>query len=257
MVDLFDEVEGQIRTDRYKAVALQAAPWVSGILVIALVAALGYWGWTVWQQRQMAQASEAYDTALTQLTNGDSTGAFTRFGTLAQSAPSGYRGLALMQQAGIRLSQNQTAEAVAFFDRAASASPHPIQADLASLEAVYALLDTAPLADLQRRITPLMAEGRPFRLQAQEALAMARLLAGQTAAAKTDLEVLNLNLNAPQDMRQRVSTALALIASGRSGAVREAVRAAATLPPPSAANISLPPGMVLPGAAGAQSGTAR
>ena len=257
MVDLFDEVEEQLRTDRYKTMAFRAAPWVSGALVLALVAALGYWGWTVWQARQIHTAAESYDAALQQLARGDATGAFTRFGAVAQSAPPGYRALALMQQAGVRLSQNQTAEAVTFFDHAAQTATNPLESDLAALQAVYVLLDTAPYADLERRITPLAREGRPYRLQAQEALAMAKLLAGRTAEAKTAFEVLTLNLATPEDMQRRARTALALIESGRSSVLRDAVRAAATLPPPSAANTPLPPGAAPQGASGAQPGTAR
>ena len=35
MVDVFEEVEEQLRTDRYKALALKVLPVVGGLLVIA------------------------------------------------------------------------------------------------------------------------------------------------------------------------------------------------------------------------------
>ena len=257
MVDLFDEVEGQLRTDRYRTVALRIAPWVSGVLVAALLAALAYWGWDTWQTRRIHQASEAYDAAIQLADRGDRTGAMARFGQVARDAPPAYRALVLMQQGGIQLTDGHPDQAVALFDQAAHAARHPIQADLAALQAIYVLIDTAPYADLERRITPLTREGRPYRLQAQEALAMAKLLAGRTAEAKQAFQVLMLNLNTPEDMQRRARTAIALIDSGRSSVLREAVRAAATLPPPSAAITPLPPGAVPQGPTGAQPGTAQ
>lgn len=257
MVDLFDEVEGQLRTDRYRTLALRIAPWVSGVLVVALVAALGYWGWDTWQTRQIHKASEDYDAAIQMADRGDRTGAMARFGQIARDAPPAYRALALMQQGGIQLADGHNDQAVALFDNAARTARHPIESDLAALQAIYVLLDTAPYADLERRITPLTAEGRPYRLQAQEALAMAKLLAGRTEEAKQAFQVLTLNLNTPEDMQRRARTALALIESGRSSVLREAVRAAATLPPPSAAITPLPPGVVPQGSAGVQPGTAQ
>ena len=48
MVDLFDEVEEQLRSERYTSVAKRLAPWISGVLALALVVALGYAGYQTW-----------------------------------------------------------------------------------------------------------------------------------------------------------------------------------------------------------------
>ena len=203
MVDLFEEVEGQLRTDRYRSLAIRAAPWVSGVLVIALVAALGYWGWQTYQQNQIHHASDEFNTALQMASNGDRTGAFARLNPIARSSPAAYRSLALMMQGGLKVADNRPAEAVALFDQAARIAPSPALADMASMRSIYTLMDTAPLADLERRITPLTATGRPYRLQAQEALAMARLLAGRNDAAKAAFRTIAQNLNASEQMRVR------------------------------------------------------
>ncbi len=264
MVDLFDEVEGQLRTDRVRTLAIRAAPWISGVLVLALVAALGFWGWQTWEHRKIDEASQAFDASAQLLNQGNRTEAFTRLTETARSAPAGYRALALMQQGGIRQTENRNAEAVALFDQAAQVAPDPLLKDLAALRSVYLLLDTAPLAELERRLTPMAAAGRPYRLQAQEAMAMARLLAGQTERARAEFQVITLNLTAPQDVQRRAQLAISLIASGQAGALRETVRRVATMPPPPP-SITLPPGLTLPqgaapgGAAPAspQSGTAQ
>ena len=51
---------------------------------------------------------------------------------------------------------------------------------------MQALLDSAPYPQLETRLTPLIGDKKPFDLDAKGTLAMARLLAGQTAAAKSD-----------------------------------------------------------------------
>ena len=48
---------------------------------------------------------------------------------------------------------------------------------------------------------------------------MAKLLAGQTAAAKNDFTALSLTLGVSETMRARAQGAIALIDSGQAGAV--------------------------------------
>ena len=51
MTDLFEEVEEQLRSDRYKALARKGAPWVIAAAAVALVIALGIWGWQQYNQQ--------------------------------------------------------------------------------------------------------------------------------------------------------------------------------------------------------------
>ena len=76
--------------------------------------------------------------------------------------------------------------------QAAAAATSPLIADAARLKAAYILLDTAPLAEVEKRLTPLADSKRPFALMAKEALATARLMAGQADKAKTDFAVLSI-----------------------------------------------------------------
>lgn len=104
-------------------------------------------------------------------------------------------------------------------------------------------------ADLEGRLTPLMADGRPYRLSAREALAYAKLMAGKTSEARDDFVYLTQVLDASQGLRQRAGAAVSLIDSGSAAAIPAAVKAAAALPPPAPAMPGeLPPGFVPPGA---------
>lgn len=252
MVDVFEEVEDQIRTERYRAAAMKALPWVLGVAAAALIIALGYWGWDTYTKGKADKASETFVAALEANGQGDQAGAYAKFEDVAKSGAKGYRGLALMAQGGMRMEAGKTDEAVKLWDEAAKASPDPVLGDLARLKSALALLDTAPYKDLEGRLTPLMEDKRPYRLQAREALAFAKVMAGKGAEAKADFTYLSQVLGASDGQRRRAQAALALIDSGSAGSIPAAVKAAALLPPQAP---QMPAGMTGPGGPQAQQGT--
>ena len=232
MVDLFDEVEEQLRSDRYKTLAFRALPWVIGIAVLALAAALGWWWWQDRQDKSAAAAAEQYTAAIESYAKRDETRAFGQFDEVAKSGPPVYRAMALMQQGGMRLEDGKSDEAVALFDQAAEAAPDPLLEDLARLKSAFALLDTAPYAQLEERLTPLTEDDRPYSAEAKEALAFAKLMDGKPADARGDFAVLALSPESPDAVRERARAAMELIDSGSAKALPAAVKAAAAMPPP-------------------------
>lgn len=249
MVDVFEEVEEQLRSDRYKTLALKSLPWVSGVLLLALVGAVGYYGWEKHVEGSAAAASQAYEQAGVDLNKGDIGKAFLEYGEVAKTGTPAYKALALQQQAGIRLQQDKVDEAVKLFDEAAKVSPDLLFGDLARLKSAFALMDTAPYGEIEARLKPLTAEKHPYRAQAQEALAMAKLGAGKAAEARSDFQVLTLSPDATDGIRSRAQAAIALIDSGTAKSLPDIVKAAKALPPTPA---GLPPGLVPPGAAAPQ-----
>lgn len=245
MVDVFEEVEEQIRAERYKALGLKLLPWAIGAGVAAVIFAGGLWGWDAWSTSQGDKAAKTYIEAMKAREQGDETKAFTLLGEVAKAPVKGYPVMALMSQAGMRLNAGKTDEAVALLDQAAKVANDPVLADLARLKSALALLDTAPYKDLEARLTPLMEEKRPYRLEAREALAFAKIMAGKPGDAKADFVVLSQVLDASDGMRQRAQAAIALIDSGSAATIPSAVKAAAALPPPAP---PMPAGMMPPGA---------
>lgn len=231
MSDLFEEVEEQLRSDRYRTFAGKILPWLLGLVVLALVAGLGWWGWTHLREQAIGKASEQYSAALDAAEQGKTAEALKLFTEVSKSQAKGYRTLALMQLGGLRLEQKDTAGAVKLFDEAAAAAPGPVLADAARLKSAFALLDTAPAKDVEARLTPLLADGRPYRVQAREALAFTKLNAGDLAGARGDFVVISGMLDAPEGARARAKAAIGLIDSGSAKAVAQTARAAAALPP--------------------------
>jgi hypothetical protein len=252
VVDFIEEVEEQLRSDRYLAFARRAWPWFAALLAAVIIAFGVVWGYDTWRDQNIAKASVAYDKALTALAQGDEIGAYNGLEPVAKSGPPGYRTLALLQQGNIRLGAGKAEDAAALFEQASKVAPNPILHDLAALRAGLALVDTAPLPRVQTLLTPLIGANKPFDLEAREALATAKLAAGKTAEARADFTALSLTLGVSQSMRARAQAAIDLIDSGETAAAIAAAKTAATMPPPKPGSLTgaTPQGAVAPQAQG-------
>jgi len=248
VTDLFEEVEEQLRSDRYKQFAQKALPWMLGIAAVVLVAFLGYWGYDAYQNKQVANASEKYAAAVDAMVANDRDKAKQLWTEVSQSNAKSYKALALMHLGAFAQEANKPADAAKLFDEAAAAAADPVVGDAARLKSAFAVLDTASLKDLEGRLKPLMEEGRPYRVQAREALAFAKLNAGDLAGARGDFVLISQSLDAQQSAQARAQAAIGLIDSGSAKAVSSVVKAAQTLPPP----MIVDPGAVIGPPPGAQ-----
>lgn len=231
MTDLFEEIEEQLRSERYRELGQRALPWVLGLGAAALIAALAVWGWQSYRQQAIVKASEEYGAALDAMGQGHKATAVRLWSEVAKSPARGYRSLALMQLGGISIGDNKPADAVKSFDQAAQAAPDDIIGDAARLKSAFALLDTAPEKQVEARLTPLVGDGRPYRVQAREALGFAKLMAGDGPGARREFSMIANALDAPEGARERAKAAINLIDSGSAKAIPALAKAQASLPP--------------------------
>lgn len=241
MTDLFEEVEEQLRSDRYKQFARKALPWMLGIAAVVLVAFLGYWGYDSYRNNQIAKASETYSAAMDAFVAGDRDKARQLWTEVSKSDAKAYKALSLMHLGAYAVEARKPADAVKLFDEAAEVAPDAIVGDAARLKSAFQLLDTASLKELEGRLKPLTEEGRPYRVQAREALAFAKLNAGDLAGARGDFVLISQSLDAQQGAQARAQAAIGLIDSGSAKAVPSVVKAAQALPPP----MTVAPGAVI------------
>jgi len=230
VADIFDEVEEQLRSEKYRNIFFRVLPWAVGLGLAALIGAFGWWGWDSWHTRAANKASENYSVAL-DLVQSDPDRAFTKFEEVVKGPSRAYKALALMQQGAIRLEAHKTPEAVKLYDQAAKDAPDVVIADMARLKSALALLDTAPYAELEKRLQPLTKDGAPYRMTAKEALAFAKMMAGKTTEARGDFAVLSLSPDSSDATRDRARLAMDMIDSGSAKSVPAMVKAAAALPP--------------------------
>lgn len=234
MVDVFDQVEEELRSDRYKRLARTWLPVVGGVLLVALIAALAWWGWQKMETSKADKASIAYQRGLESLESNNLVGADAAFVQAADEGNAAYKALALQHRAGIAVQQNRIPAAVELFDEAAAASRDPLLRDGAAYKAALLVMDTASLEDIQARLEPLTEEGRPFRAFAREALAAAQLQHGKTAEARSTLVVLKNSLDTPRELSQRAELALASIDDGTASNIPAIIAAMGQVEAPAA-----------------------
>lgn len=232
MADVFEEVEGQLRAERYRSLGRRLLPWLIGAALLALVVSLGVYGWNRYRESAAEQASVDYAAGLEALQADNRAEAERRFAAAAQSRSDVYRSLGLMQRAGLRVADNKPREAVPLFDQAADAAPAPILADAAALKAAFLVMDYAPLSEIERRLAPLREEGRPYRNAAREALAMAQVGAGKAADARREFVILSQALDATEGARTRAQAMIAAIDSGAAAQTPAILRAVPAAAPP-------------------------
>lgn len=226
MTDVFEEVEGRMRAERYRSLGEKLAPWIVGLLLLAALAAAAVWGYREWRARAVERASMDYAAGLDALQAGRPADADRRFAAAAESRAPTYRALAMMQRAGLRLNENKPREAVALLDAAAEATREASVGDAARLKAALLIMDYGPFEEVQRRLRPLTEDGRPYRSLARETLAMAQVAAGRLGDARREFVVLSQTLDASQGARSRAQAMVAAIDSGAAARTPEVLRAA-------------------------------
>ncbi|RZJ30702.1 MAG: tetratricopeptide repeat protein [Brevundimonas sp.] len=223
MSDVFEQVEEELRSERYKRLARTWLPVVGGILLVALIAALAWWGWQSWETSKAGKASIAYERGLEALESNNPIGADAAFVEAAKEGNGAFKALALQQRAGIALDANRTAEALSLLDEAAKASRDPLISEPAAYKALLLAMDIETLEQVQARAEALSGDDRPLNAFAQEALALALLQHGKVTESRGVLVVLKNDLDTPEVVSRHAQIALDAIDSGGAGNVQAIV----------------------------------
>lgn len=213
VVDIFDEVDEELRAERAQRLLKRYAPVIIAAAVLVVGGAAGWEAWRWYETRQDQAAAVEYLTAmnLAQPTAAG-TSAATRsaaiaaFARLSQSAPEGYATLARLREAALQAEAGNRAAAAALWDQvAADSAADPLLRDLANLLWAQNQLDTADPALLQDRLKVLAEPTNPWHALAQEQLALLDLRLGKKDEARKALERLAQDVTAPNGARGRAS----------------------------------------------------
>ena len=214
MVDIFDEIEEDLRAERAQALLKKyGGVLIAGcLLVVGAVAGWKAWGWH--QERQDSLAADQYLVAAAKadapgLAGPNRPEAIGALEAVATSSSQGYRTLARLRTAVLKAGQGDMAGATLLWDQvAADTGADPLLRDLASLTWGFYNADRGDPALLEARLRPLAAPGNPWRALAQEQLAVLELRQGRTDTAKTALRKLAEDTTAPAGVRGRASELL-------------------------------------------------
>ena len=217
MADIFHEVDEEVRRERLAKI------WerYSGLIIAAcvlVVAGVGGWrGYEWYIARQAAIAGTQFEAAVSLAEGNKPAEAQTAFDKVAAEAPGGYRTLARFRAAA-ELGKTKKDDAVKAYDALASdGSLGPLWQDLAGIRAAMLLVDTAPLADMQKRLEPLAESGRVYRHSARDLLALSAWRVKDAAAVKKYLDMIAGDGETPPGIRSRADVLAALMAgNGKS-----------------------------------------
>lgn len=215
MVDIFDEVEEELRAERAEQFMKKYGGAMLGACLLVIAAAGGWKAWEWRRVQQDADAATRYLTAAARTEGGgvagpDRAAAATAFEAVAADAPEGYRVLSRLRAAGLKAQTGDLAGASALWDQvAADTSADPLLRDLASLTWCLHHADQPDSSGMvEARLRPLAAPGGPWRALALEQLALLDLRLGRTDAAKAGFRKLTEDTTAPEGARGRASALL-------------------------------------------------
>ena len=217
MVDIFDEVDEDLRADRAKLLLKQYGPTLVAAAALAVALVAGWRAWQWYEAKQNAAMAESYIAAMKLADAKDPAAhktAVTDFAAIAGKAGPGYRNLARLRAAALRADAGDLAGAGALWDAvAADSSADPLLRDLANLQWALHEIDTADPAAVEARLQPLTIVTNPWHALASEAMAMLDLRRGRTDAARDVLKSLAQDITAPEGVRRRAEGVLGRLGS--------------------------------------------
>ena len=215
MVDIFDEVEEELRAERTQRLFRKYGGVLVAAMLLVVLGVGGWQGWRWWQGRQDTAVASHYVTAMNIASSagsnkGQQDAAIKAFADVAQNAPEGYRTLARLQEAALKAQTGDVSGATKLWDTVASdGSAEPMLRDLASLLWAQHQIDTGNPGLLRARLKALATPGNAWEALAQEQLAVLDLRQGKKDAAKKQLEQLAQDITAPDGVRARAAGLLA------------------------------------------------
>jgi hypothetical protein len=216
VVDIFDEVEEDLRAERAEKL-LKKYAWVLVALAVGVIAAAAGWQlWTRYQARQDAAAAIRFVAAqnATEQQPAARSEHIAALDQLAATGPAGYRTLARLQAAGLKADAGDLQGAESLWNEVASdTAADRLLRDFASLMAASRDLDHGDPAQLRARLTPLAQPDNAWSALAREQLSLLDLRAGKVDDARKTLQALSIDIEAPSGLRARASALLAGLGS--------------------------------------------
>jgi hypothetical protein len=207
VVDIFDEVDEDLRAER---MARFARRYAIAFMVLAALLVAGVAGWQIWlkhRDQQDAKAATAFiavlDKAAQRGSAADREALAQDFGSIARSAPSGYVTLARLNQASLLAEAGRQAQAQTIWNGLMNDDGlSPVLRQVATLGWAAHEIDTAEPSLIQARLEPLSAQDNPWRPIALQYLALLDLRIGHRDEAAKTLQEIARDVSTPDDMRR-------------------------------------------------------
>ena len=210
MSDIFQEVEEDVRRERYEQLWKKYGNYVIAAAAVLVLAVGGWQAWTAYDNNQRQAVSDQYEAAQKAAGAGKAAEAETQFAELTKSGYSGYATLAKFNLASVYLAQNKREQAIALLRELTGSSDEQISS-VARIRLAWLEADARPRPEIQAIVEPLTAAENPWRFAAAEVLAYSELKTGSRPQAENDFLQLSQEMQAPPGLRQRASAIIAYL----------------------------------------------
>ncbi len=210
---LFDEIEEDLRAERYAKLWKQYGKYVIALLAAVIIGVAGYQGWRSYDLKSRTEQSDKFAAAIKLLESKQTSKATEAFASLAKDGSKGYQLLARLQQAAILSQKGDKLGAKKIYEGIVNdAGLSQLYRDLALMMSVLTEIDTGDPKNLRARLSPLVTNENPWRHSAKEISAILTYRAGERKKAYDQLNSLSKDATAPQGVRTRAAEMAAAIA---------------------------------------------
>ncbi|HLW27961.1 MAG TPA: tetratricopeptide repeat protein [Kiloniellales bacterium] len=203
MSDFFREIDEEVRRDQLLATWRKYRVLIIGAVAAVILGVAGFQAWQAYEQRQRVAAAERYAIAEAQLEAGERAQALQRFAQMADPDDKAYGLLAAFELARLAAEDGNAQLALETWGSVAEGSAPQAYRDAAILAAASFRIDQGEVEEGEAMLEPLTEAGRPYRALALELSAVAALAREDLDAARSRLEGLQADIEAPAGTRQR------------------------------------------------------
>ena len=212
MSDIFEEVDEEVRKDKYSQLWQKYGNWFVSCAVALLLLAVGYVQWQKYDFEQRAQSSTEFIAALRLIDSKKPEEATRALAGLAESGTKGYAILAKFRAAGLKVQAGDSASASEIYDAIADDDEvNTLYRDLARLYAIMQRVDDGDTSELSTELRKLLSDDNPWRFSAREMAAVLALRQRDTKTAREYFKMLTDDPSTPTGLRQRASEMLQAI----------------------------------------------
>lgn len=207
--DIFKEAEEDLRKERLQKLWDQYGLYAI-LGAIAIVAGVGGTkAWESYQTKQYGAIGAQFTDAASKLEDATDEKAVKVLNDLKDGGHSGYRTLAKLRLAGVKIKAGETDKAAELYDEISkSGSVEPLLQGFARLQAATLKLDKAEWSEMENRLTKLVDGESPWRHSAREILGLAALKAKKSSEAEKILNTALTDRALPPSMRRRIAILL-------------------------------------------------
>lgn len=212
MTEIFNEIDEDIRRERYLKLWKTYGKYLIIAIVLFLVVVSAYIAWQNYDKNKRKAEGKKFEKSIELVRSNSINQGILSFEKLANSSSSGYHELALFQQAGAYLKSGDPKKAVELYRTLVTDSKSdPIFQDLASLYIINLRFENVSDEEIRQLLAPLLIKGNPWNSSALELEGFRLIKNGKLLEAKSIFKKLSEDIKVPVGIRSRSSEILLIL----------------------------------------------